>query len=327
MSRPDPTRRRVCAGVALALASRSAGAQTPSWPAKPIRMVVPYPSGGPTDVLARIVSAKLSQLLGQSVLVDNRAGASGMIGAAEVARAAADGYTLLSNASIHVINPSLHRRMPFDALGDFTPITQWASVPLVLVVNTDLPVHTVSELIDYARARPDALSYASSGSGAAPHLAAEAFKQATGISMQHIPYKGSAPALTDLVAGSVQLMFDSMPSAMPYVKSGRIRPIAVTTAQRVPALAELPTVGEAGVAGFDISTWYGVWAPRATPASIAKRLHAEVVKALALPDVRERFAALGADPVGSSPDQFAAFCRNELAKWAQVVQRSGAQVD
>jgi tripartite-type tricarboxylate transporter receptor subunit TctC len=290
-------------------------------------MVVPYPSGGPTDVLARIVSAKLSQLLGQSVLVDNRAGASGMIGAAEVARAAADGYTLLSNASIHVINPSLHRRMPFDALGDFTPITQWASVPLVLVVNTDLPVHTVSELIDYARARPDALSYASSGSGAAPHLAAEAFKQATGISMQHIPYKGSAPALTDLVAGSVQLMFDSMPSAMPYVKSGRIRPIAVTTAQRVPALAELPTVGEAGVAGFDISTWYGVWAPRATPASIAKRLHAEVVKALALPDVRERFAALGADPVGSSPDQFAAFCRNELAKWAQVVQRSGAQVD
>ena len=322
----SPQRRALLAlGAAGALPLASVYAQ--SYPVRPVRLVVPYPPGGPTDVLARIVAVKLSEALAQPFSIDNKAGASGMIGAAEVAKAAPDGYTLLGNASIHVINPSLYAKTAFDAITDFTPVTQLAGVPLILVVNNDLPVRSVRELIAYARANPGKLNFASSGNAAAQHLAGESFKLASGIAMQHVPYKGSAPALTDLIGGQVQLMFDSMPSAMPHVKAGKLRPLAVTSLTRSTAMPDLPTIAEAGLSGFDISTWYGLWAPKNTPREIVERLAAETAKILKLPEVRERYAALGAEPVGSTPGEFAAYCRSELAKWARVVKESGAKAD
>ncbi len=305
----------------LALAAQGA------YPHKPIRMIVPYPPGGPTDVLGRIVAQKLSESLGQQVVVENRPGASGMIGAELVAKAAPDGYTLLTNASIHVINPSLYPKMNFDALRDFAPVSLIAQVPLILVVNPGLPVKSVQELIALGKAEPNRLNFGSSGNAAAPHLAGESFKIATGIQMQHVPYKGSAPALTDLIGGQVQLIFDSMPSAMPHVKSGKVRALAVTTAKRSPTVPDLPTIAESGVPGFDISTWYGVWAPAGTPKDIVNRVSAEIAKALQQPAVRERLAALGAEPVGNTPEEFAAYCQSELAKWSRIVRGSGAKAD
>ena len=298
-----------------------------AYPHKPIRMIVPYPPGGPTDVLGRIVAQKLSESLGQQVVVENRPGASGMIGAELVAKAAPDGYTLLTNASIHVINPSLYPKMNFDALRDFAPVSLIAQVPLILVVNPGLPVKSVQELIALGKAEPNRLNFGSSGNAAAPHLAGESFKIATGIQMQHVPYKGSAPALTDLIGGQVQLIFDSMPSAMPHVKSGKIRALAVTTAKRSPTVPDLPTIAESGVPGFDISTWYGVWAPAGTPKDIVNKVSAEIAKALQQPAVRERLAALGAEPVGNTPEEFAAYCQSELAKWSKIVRESGAKAD
>jgi hypothetical protein len=314
--------------LAALSACGAAGAQAQvTYPVRPVRMLVPYPPGGPTDVLVRIVATRLGEVLGQSFPIDNKPGASGMIGAAEVARAAPDGHTLLGNASIHVINPSLYPKANFDAIADFAPVTLLATVPLVLVVNNDLPVKSVRELIAYAKANPGKLNFASSGNAAAPHLAGESFKLATGALMQHVPYKGSAPALTDLMGGQVQLIFDSMPSAMPHVKAGKLRPLGVTTAKRSSALPDMPTIAEAGVPGFDISTWYGLWAPRGTPREILERLAGETAKILRQPDIRERYAGLGAEPFGNSPDEFAAYCRSELAKWARVVKESGARAD
>ena len=207
------------------------------------------------------------------------------------------------------------------------PITQLAGVPLILVVNNDLPVKNVRDLVAYAKANPGKLNFASSGNAAAPHLAGESFKIAAGVQMQHVPYKGSAPALTDLIGGQVQLMFDSMPSAMPHVKAGKLRPLAVTTARRSAAVPDLPTIAEAGVPGYDISTWYGLWAPKGTPREITERIAGETAKILKQPDVRERYAALGAEPIGSTPDEFAAYCRSELTKWARIVRESGARAD
>ena len=298
-----------------------------AYPSKPIRMIVPYPPGGPTDVLGRIVAQKLSESLGQQVVVENRPGASGMIGSEVVAKAAPDGYTLLTNASIHVINPSLYPKMNFDALRDFAPVSLIAQVPLILVVNPGLPVKSVPELIALAKAQPNRLNFGSSGNAAAPHLAGESFKIATGVQMQQVPYKGSAPALTDLIGGQVQLIFDSMPSAMPHVKSGKVRALAVTTAKRSPTVPDLPTIAESGVPGFDISTWYGVWAPAGTPKDIVNKIAAEIAKALHQPAVRERLAALGAEPVGNTPEEFAAYCQSELAKWSKIVRESGAKAD
>jgi tripartite-type tricarboxylate transporter receptor subunit TctC len=326
MSGLNRPRRTLLALAALAGAGVGAAAAQ-AWPAKPVRLVVPYPPGGPTDVLARIVAVRLSEALGQPFAIDNKPGASGMIGAAEVAKALPDGYTLLSNASIHVINPSLYPKTAFDAIADFAPVTQLASVPLILVVNNDLPVRSVRDLIAYAKANPGKLNFASSGNAAAPHLAGESFKLAAAIEMQHVPYKGSAPALTDLIGGQVQLMFDSMPSAMPHVKAGKLRPLAVTTARRSAAVPDLPTISEAGLPGFDISTWYGLWAPKGTPRELVTRLASESARILRSADVRERYAALGAEPVGSSPEEFAAYCRSELDKWARIVKASGAKAD
>ncbi len=321
------SQRRALVGMGLLGALPLGWAQAAAYPSRAVRMVVPFPPGGPTDVLARIVATKLGERFGQAFAIDNKAGSSGMMGSADVVKAAPDGYTLLGNASIHVINPGLYPKIPFDALTDFTPITQLAHVPLILVVNNDLPVRSVKELIAYAKANPGKLNFASSGNAAAPHLAGESFKLATGIDMQHVPYKGSSPALTDLIGGQVQLMFDSMPSAMPFVKAGKLRPLAVTTAKRSLAVPDLSTVAEAGVPGYDISTWYGLWGPKGLSKEVTDKLANEVARILKLPDVKERYAALGAEPVGNTPEEFAAYCKSELLKWAKVVKDSGAKAD
>ena len=327
MNNLTSSQRRALMGLGLLGALPLGWAQTAGYPSRAVRMVVPFPPGGPTDVLARIVATKLGERFGQAFAIDNKAGSSGMMGSVDVVKAAPDGYTLLGNASIHVINPSLYPKISFDALADFTPITQLAHVPLILVVNNDLPVRSVKELIAYAKANPGKLNFASSGNAAAPHLAGESFKLAAGIDMQHVPYKGSAPALTDLIGGQVQLMFDSMPSAMPFVKAGKLRPLAVTTANRSLAVPDLPTVAEAGVPGYDISTWYGLWGPKGLSKEVTDKLANEVARILKLPDVKERYAALGAEPVGNSPEEFAAYCKSELLKWAKVVKDSGAKAD
>ena len=313
----------ILASCLLGLAAQGALAQ--DYPQKPIKMITPYPPGGPTDVLARAVSPKLSERLGQPIVIDNRPGASGMIGADLVAKAAPDGYTLLANASIHVINPSLYKNTTYDAIKDFAPVGLIAEVPLVLVINPKLDVNSVKELIAKAKAKP--LNFASSGNGSAPHLAGEGFKIATGADIQHIPYKGSGPAVADLIGGQVDFMFDSLPSSMPHIKSGRLKALAVTTKKRSGALPDVPTVAESGVPGFDVSTWYGIWAPAATPPAIVKKVSSELAAVVRLPEVRARLADLGAEAVGNTPEEFAAFNRSELAKWAKIVKDSGAKID
>ena len=303
----------------------AAAAMAQDYPTKPIKMITPYPPGGPTDVLARAVSPKLAERLGQPIVIDNRPGASGMIGADMVAKAPGDGYTLLANASIHVINPSLYKNPTYDAIKDFAPVGLIAEVPLVLVVNPKLDVKTVKDLIAKAKAKP--LNFASSGNGSAPHLAGEGFKLATRSDMMHIPYKGSGPAITDLIGGQVDFMFDSLPSSMPYIKSGRLVAVAVTTQKRSSALPDVPTVAESGVPGFDVSTWYGIWAPASTPPAIVTKVSSELAAVVRMPEVRARLADLGAEAVGNTPEEFAAFNRSELAKWAKIVKDSGAKVD
>lgn len=312
---------------ALCVSAMSAAQTTNTYPNQAIRMVVPYPPGGPTDITARVVAAEMSKTIGQSVVIDNRPGASGMIGSEMVTKAAPDGYTLLANASIHVINPSVYPDMRFDAIKDFTPITQLAQVPLVLVVPANSPIKSVKDLVEYAKANPGKVNFGSAGSASAQHLAGESFKIAAGIQMQHIPYKGSAPALTDLAGGQLQLMFDSMPSATPMINSGKLRAIAVTTTVRAKARPDLPTITESGFPGFDISTWYAYWAPKGTPADIIEKLAASAAQALKNPEVIAKYEAMGAEPVGSTPAQFAAYVESEAKKWNDIVKKSGAKLD
>lgn len=312
---------------AMSVATTSFAQTAATFPNQSIHMVVPYPPGGPTDITARVVAAEMMKTLGQNVVVDNRPGASGMIGSEMVTKAAPDGYTLLANASIHVINPSVYPDMRFDAIKDFTPITQLAQVPLVLVVPANSPIKSVKDLVEYARANPGKVNFGSAGSASAQHLAGESFKIAAGIQMQHIPYKGSAPALTDLAGGQLQLMFDSMPSATPMINSGKLRAIAVTTATRAKARPDLPTIAESGFPGFDISTWYAYWAPKGTPADIVEKLSAAAAQALKNPEVIAKYEAMGAEPVGSTPKQFAAYAESEAKKWNEIVKKSGAKLD
>jgi tripartite-type tricarboxylate transporter receptor subunit TctC len=313
-------------GSSLALGTLPVWAQ--EFPSRPVKVIIPFPPGGPTDVLGRIVAQKLSERLGQSFVIDNKPGASGMIGADMVAKSQADGYTLLVNASLHVINPSLYDKTRYDAIADFTPLSNLADVPLVLVVNSQTPVQTVKELIAWVKSSKTPVNFASSGNATAPHLAGEAFKVATGIeNMQHVPYKGSAPALTDLLSGQVQMMFDSLPSSQPFIKSGALKAIAVTTQKRSSALPNVPTIAESGISGFNFSTWYGMWAPKAMPQAIVQKLSNEIAQITRLPEVRERFLALGAEPVGNTAEEFATFTKSELNKWARVVKQSGARVD
>ncbi|MFM2055632.1 MAG: hypothetical protein RLY71_17 [Pseudomonadota bacterium] len=320
-------RRQVLAVVTSCLLLLSCGAWADTYPSRPIRLVVPFPPGGPTDVLARIVAPRLAERLGQPVVIDNKPGASGMVGADAVAKAAPDGYTLLVNASIHVINPSLYPKQPYDAIADFAAVSNLADVPLVLAVNPKVAAHSVKELVALAKASKTSLAFASAGNATSQHLSGEAFKVAAGIDMLHVPYKGSAPALTDLIGGQVQLMFDSLPSSMPFVKAGTVRPLAVTTLRRSPALPDVPTIAESGYPGFSISTWYGVWAPAATPAAVVQRVSSQIAAIVRLPEVREQFEKLGAEPVGNTPAEFTAFTKAELAKWAGIVKQSGAKVD
>ncbi|MGY6273370.1 Bug family tripartite tricarboxylate transporter substrate binding protein [Achromobacter denitrificans] len=317
------TARRAALALALGAAATlaAAPAAADNYPDRPITMVVPYPPGGPTDIVSRLVAAEMSKTIGQNIIVDNRPGASGMIGADLVARAAPDGYTFLANASLHVINPYIYRSMRYDAFKDFAPITQLADVPLVLVVPQSSAVKTPQDLVAAAKAQP--LNFGSAGSASAQQLAGESFKARTGLPMQHVPYKGSAPALTDLVGGQIQFMFDSMPSATPFIKSGKLRAVAVTVSQRVAEFPDVPTMAESGFPGFDISTWYGLWAPKGTPPAIVAKLAEHAALALRQPNVISQYASMGAKPVGSAPADFARFNETEGRKWREIVTAAG----
>jgi tripartite-type tricarboxylate transporter receptor subunit TctC len=298
------------------------------YPSKPIRLVVPYPAGGPLDIVARLLAQKVSESVKQPVIVDNKPGAGGNIGADIVAKAAADGYTILMGAvATHAINPVLYASIPYDPVRDFAPITQIASTPNVLVVNPSVPAANVREFIAYAKANPGKLNFGSGSTGSAGHLAGELFKAMAGIEMTHVPYKGAAPAMQDLVGGQIQVMFDNLASALGQVRAGKVKALAVTTAKRSPLAPELPTVAESGLPGFDISTWFGLFAPSATPREALDRLHAEFTAALAAPDVREKMLHLGAEPVGSRGDEFAEYINAEARKYARLVKASGAKAD
>jgi tripartite-type tricarboxylate transporter receptor subunit TctC len=315
--------------MALAVALGCAGAAAQSYPSKPIRLVVPYPPGGPLDIMARAIGQKLTEAWRQPVVVDNRAGAGGNIGADLVAKGPADGYTLLMGAvATHAINSTLYGNVPYDPVKDFAPVAMVAQVPNILVVNPSVPARSVRELIELARARPGYLKFGSGSTGSIGHLAGELFNTMAGVKMVHIPYKGGAPAMADLLAGQVQLMFDNLANALPNVKAGRLRALAVTTLARSPAMPELPTIAESGLPGFDLSTWFGVMAPAGTPPEIVSKLNAEIARALSAKDMRERLEKMGAEPpINNTPEHFAAFIRTEAAKYAKVVKDSGARVE
>jgi tripartite-type tricarboxylate transporter receptor subunit TctC len=313
--------------AACALFAVAAHAQ---YPMKPVRVIVPFPAGGTTDIVARLVGAELQKMWGQPVVIENRGGAGGNIGADAVAKAPADGYTLLmGTVGTHAINLPLYgTKLPYDPVKDFAPITLVAAVPNVMVVPASLPVNSVKEFIDYARANPGKLNMASSGNGTSIHLAGELFKNLTKTFMVHLPYRGSAPAVQDLIAGNTQVMFDNLPSALPHIRSGRLKAFGVTSLQRAPALPDVPTIEEAaGLKGFDATSWFGLLAPAGTPKEIVAKVHQDVAKVLTSADMRERFLAQGAAPVGNTPEQFAAHIRSEIAKWTRVVMVSGAKVD
>jgi len=314
---------------ALALTLACAGASAQSYPTKPIRLVVPYPPGGPLATIARAMGQKLTEAWHQPVVVDNRAGAGGNIGADLVAKSPADGYTLLMGAvATHAINPALYSKIPYDAIKDFAPVALVAQVPNILVVNPAVPAKSVRELIALARAKPGYLNFGSGSTGSTGHLAGELFNTMAGVQMVHIPYKGAAPAMADLLAGQVQLMFDNLANALPNVKAGRLRALAVTTLARSPAMPDLPTIAESGLPGFDLTTWFGLMVPAGTPPEIVARLNAEIVRALNAKDMRERLQKMGAEPLANNtPEHFAAFIRTEAAKYAKVVKDSGAKVD
>jgi tripartite-type tricarboxylate transporter receptor subunit TctC len=313
------------AGV-LALLPLAAHAQ--AFPAKTITIVVPFSAGGTTDILARVVGQYMSKDLGQTVLVDNRAGAGGNIGAQAVARAAPDGYTLLmGTVGTHAINQSLYKKMAFDPIKDFAPLTRVALVPNLLVASPAQPFKNVKEMIAYAKANPGKVTFGSSGNGSSIHLSGELFQHMAGVEMQHVAYRGSAPAITDLLGGQIAVMFDNMPSAIGHVKSGKLRPLAVTTPKRSPALPDVPTIAEAGVPGYEATSWFGLLAPAKTPAPVVARLNASILKALADPEVKKKMAEQGAEPYGETPAQFAGFIQSETAKWGKIVKQSGATAD
>ncbi len=320
----------VAAGLAFAAAALVAPlpASAQAYPTKPVRMVVPFPPGGSLDIAGRLIAQKLSEAWGQSVVVENKPGAGGNIGADLVAKSPPDGYTILLGAlSTHAVNPSLYRTMPYDAAKDFAPITLIAVTPNVLVVNAASPVNNVKEFIAYAKANPGKLAFGSGSNGSAGHLAGELFKVETGTDAVHIPFKGGAPATQALLAGDTQFMFDNLANAMAQVKAGKLKALAVTTARRSPLAPDLPTMAEAGLPGFDISTWYGFFAPAGTPPAIVARWNADVTKILNSPDVRAKFVADGADPSPNTPEQFSQMIAAELAKYAKIVKASGAKVD
>jgi len=312
----------------LAFASFAALAHAQAWPSKPIKWIVPFAPGGTTDILARTVAEKLAPVLGQPVVVENKPGAGGGVGAEFTAKAAPDGYTIMGGTiSTHAINASLYNKLPYDPVKDFVAITLIARVPNMLVVNPAIPANSVKELVALLKASPGKYSFASSGNGTSQHLSGELFKSMAGVEMQHIPYKGSPPALQDVMGGQVTMTFDNITTAWPLAKAGKLRALAVTTATRSAVAPEVPTLAESGLPGFEVGSWQGVFAPAGTPPEIVRRLNVEIVKILNLPEVKEKLTGLGAEPVGNSPEEFSAMVKAEVVKWADVVKKSGARVD
>ena len=298
-----------------------------NYPVKPVRLIVPSVAGGGTDISARLIAPRLGELLGQQVVVENRAGAAMIIGGDAVAHAPPDGYTLLMGISTLTINPSIHKKMPFDALRDFAPVSQVVAQPNVLVVHPSVPAKTVKELIAFTRAHPNQLDYGSAGVGSNPHLTMELFLSMAKIKMVHVPYKGLAPAMIDIISGQLTVMSSTMLSGITYVRDGRLRALGVTTAKRSPILPEIPTIAEAALPGYEAAQWYGVLAPAGTPRDVITKLHAAIVRTLQDATIRERFLADGAEPVGSSPEEFAAYMRTETAKWAKVIKAAGIKTE
>ena len=309
--------------IAAMLAATTLAHAQANYPTRAVRVIVPSAPGGGTDISARILAPQLTSFLGQQVIVENRAGAGTMIGGEAVARAAPDGYTLLMGISTLAINPSMYKKVPYDALKDFAPISQAVSLSNVLVVHPSLPVRNLKEFIALVKPRPGQVNFASAGVGTSPHLSMELFLVMADLKMLHVPYKGSGPGVTDLVAGHVPAMMPNMLSAQPHIKSGRLRAMGVTGSKRAPGADEIPTIAEAGVPGYEAVQWYGLLAPAATPRDIITKLHAGVVRALQNPDVRQRLLNDGAEPVGNSPEEFANYLRGETTKWAKVVQAAG----
>lgn len=323
--------RRAAAAALIAVATPavlagSAAAQ--SYPTQPVRLVVPYPAGGPTDVLGRVIAQKLTESLGQPVVVDNKPGASGNIGSDLVAKAAPDGYTLvLGNNATHATNESLFPNMPYRTLRDFTPVILVATVTNMVTVHPGVAAKSVAELVALAKQQPGKLNYGSTGNGSAAHLIGELFKSTAGVDLVHVPYRGSAPAVTDLLSGQVQVMFATLPTVLPHVQAGKLRGLAVTAAKRLPSLPDVPTLAEAGFSGLVADAWFGLFAPANTPAAIVSRLNAETAKAVQAADARDSLAKLGFEVTSSTPAQFTEHVRGEVGKWAKVIQDSGAKVD
>ncbi len=311
----------------ITTASIPALAQSSAWPTKPIKIIVGYSAGGATDVLTRLVSVSMGNTLGQSIVVENRPGANSNVGAEIVAHSAPDGYTLYAFSIANTINATLYPKLNYDPIKDFEPVGMIAKIPNILVVNPSLPVKTVADYVRYAKDSKDGVTFASSGSGSSIHLSGEMFKMQSKIQMLHIPYKGSAPAVTDLLGGQVESMFDNAPSALPHIQSGKLRPIAVTSAQRSPFLPDVPTIAESGYPGFDVQSWFALVAPAGTPKPIIKQLNAALNKALNSPEVRQRLQDLAAIPEPGSPEKMAAFEATEVKRWRDVVKASGAKAE
>jgi len=305
----------------------AAPAQAQGWPNKPIRWVVPYGPGS-TDILARVIAPKVGAALGQQIVVENRPGAGGSVGSEQVAKGPADGYTILmGTAASHAVNPALYSKVGYDAARDFAPVINLASIPNVVIVNPQVPYRTIPELIAAAKVAPGTLTYSSNGAGTSQHMSAALFEMLTGVKMVHVPYKGSSEGVVAVTRGDVNVMFANLPPSLPLIRDGRVRPIAVTTAQRLAAFPDLPTVAESGVPGYEVSTWFALFAPAATPEPVVQRLNREFAVALADADIREKLAAQGYTINGGSPQELGALVRAELVKWARVVKDSGAKVD
>jgi tripartite-type tricarboxylate transporter receptor subunit TctC len=312
--------------VLFCVAATHALGQT--YPAKPLRMIIPYPPGGGNDTLGRLFAAKLSDRLGQPVVVENRPGAGTLIGTDAAAKSAPDGYTiLLSSIATHALSPNLYSKVPYDPIRDFAPVTLLGIAPTVLVARSDLPAKDLAEFVAAARAKPGGFTYASGGNGTPPHINGEVFKAVAGVDLLHVPFKGGGPALVDLMAGRVDVMLDTAASAMPHVRSGKLRALAITGAKRSAEYPDLPTFAEAGLSGYDTNAWYSVHAPAGTPPEVVRRLNAELVASLKEPDVQARFKQLTTEPVGNTPDEFAAFVRAELDKYARVIKSAGIRLD
>ncbi len=321
------TLRRLVQAMALTLTVSAVSAMAQAWPSKPISLVVPFPPGGTTDVLARALGEKLTQSLGQTVIVENKPGAGATLGADYVAKSKPDGYTLLVGAVHHTIASSVYKKLPYDFQKDLAPITTIALVPNVLVVNAGTPVKTVADLVKLAKAEPGKLTYGSNGNGTAQHLIGTQFQNLTGTEINHIPYKGSGPLASDLIGGQITMSFDTITPVLPHIKAGKLRPLAVTTAKRSAALPDVPTLEEAGLKGFNIGTWFGVLAPAATPKDIVARLNTEMVKVIQSPEFRKRMDEIGAEPIGNSADQMALQIKGETEKFAKLVKDAKVTIE